>query len=174
MSLLLAADLAGYMRVNATQTVGLQAAIDAAEAAVASFLGLRSLAEANVVVTLEPTTDSAFLDLRRGPLTSLTSMTRDGDPVTLDEVDATPWHLKLFDGTFVAGEEVSLVYKTGWTAGNLDGGVKQAILMTAASIHNRPDAAASNVGIQGVTFYKPDYISPTAAHMLRAWKRSRL
>lgn len=173
--MLAASDLAVYLRVDATQTIGLQAAIDAAEAAVATFMGLDTLAAAAIDVTLKPVRDSAFLDLRRGPLTAITSIARDGDAGTLTDYLATPWHVQALDVPFFVGEEVRLVYAVGWAdADALAPDVRQAVLMTAAGIYNRPDAAASNIGIQGVTFFRPDYLSPTVKDILRRYQRRRL
>lgn len=177
MSLLAPEDLGTYLRVNVGQTVGLQAAIDAAEAAVASFIGLSTLAEEEIAVTLEAKANSSFLDLRRGPLVTIDTMTRDGEAVDLATYETAPWHIMAIRGVdaFFENEAVDLEYTVGWAdADALAPDVKQAILMTAATIFNRPDAGAQNIGIQGVTFYRPDYLSPTVKDMLRGWQRRRL
>ena len=168
MSLVTVAELRDYLREDATDA-GLQAALDAAEAAVAAYLGTSSLAERAVSESHVMPRAKTLVELRDGPLTALASATLDGEALT--DLETTFWAVARRDG-FGAGATLVLNYTAGWNAGNLPAAVRQAVIMVAASIFARPDAGVARLGSpDGYTAYRRSYVSPDARRMLDPYRR---
>lgn len=175
-SLLKADDLAAFLRVKATQE-GLQEAVDGASALVAGEIGCGQLEKLERLyrIKLLDTTSVIYTDF--GPVTDVLEVKTDGVVTTDHYFSPSSWTLE-FDKQRVTDQVIIVKYTTGWTDNAEDGAVllpeiKQAVLMTAASVFNRPDAAASRVGVEGISFYKPEYITPNVCKMLERYGMPR-
>lgn len=168
MSLIAVADFALYMRQAAT-TEGFQAVIDAAEALVAGHIGASAIAERAInVLTYSPRT-KASLELAEGPVTAVTSVLVDG--LALAGVQSSFWAIAHPDG-FSKGAKVEVTGKAGWTALTLPGPVRQAVMMVAASIFNRPDGGVSGTeGVTKVTFFKQGALTADVVTLLQPYRR---
>lgn len=172
MSLVGVEGLRAYLREEATHA-GLQAALDAAEALVAAYLGAPSLAlrtesEVRVVPRTKP-----VLEVLSGPMTALLSVVVGGKALDLSRVSWGPWAIAYRPG-FPEGAEVRVDYRAGWDAASLPPRVRTAILITAAAIYARPDAGMVRLGTQdGYRAYSPSYIPPDAQTLLAPYRRPR-
>lgn len=172
MSLVGAEELRAYLREEATGA-GLQAALDAAEALVAAYLGAPSLAlrtesEVRVIPRTKP-----VLEVLSGPMTALLSVAVGGEALDLSRVSWGPWAIVYRPG-FPEGAEVRVDYMAGWDAASLPPQVRAAILITAAAIYARPDAGMVRLGTQdGYRAYAPSYLPPDARTLLAPYRRPR-
>lgn len=172
MSLVAVADLQTLIREEAS-SAGLQAALDAAEAAVAAYLGTSTLAERSLSETHVMPRTKTLIELRDGPLTALTSVAVDGSTLTLSDIQSSPWAIGYSNG-FDEGATVVISFTAGWTSTNLPASVKQAVLLTAASIYARPDAGVARLGAgETITVYRKSYLSADARLLLRPWRKPR-
>lgn len=172
MSLVAPSDLANYLREDASAS-GLQAAIDAAEAVVAAYLGAPSLAQRTVseVHVMLPSRAKTLIELLEGPLTALSAVTVDGTALDLSKVRASYWAIAYPEG-FGAGASVRIDYTAGWDAATLPAAVRQAVILVAASIYARPDAGVARLGsTDGYTAYRKSYVNPDVQRMLKPWRR---
>jgi hypothetical protein len=173
-------ELAAYLGVDTTRP-RLQETLEAAEGLAAGYLGAEQLAERQVTVMHTASRSKYTVPLSDGPLVELTSVTRDGATVDTQKVQVTYWMIALEDGVG-EGEKIVVTFNAGWTATNLPDRVRQAVLMTAASIFDRPNPNVRTEQVGGVTVSYATTntaigvtgISDEAKSMLHAYRRPGL
>jgi len=170
-SLVPVADLRAYLREDGATDAGLQAALEAAEAAVAAYIGAPTLAERAVTEVHRLPRAKTLVEVRDGPLTALSKALLDGEEITA-ELQTSFWAVARYE-SLPEGAELELQFTAGWTSVNLPAQVKQAVLMAAASIYARPDAGVARLGSPdgSWTGYHRSYLSPDVRKMLEPYRR---
>jgi hypothetical protein len=164
MSLVSQDELAAFLR---QPTGNLAGVLEAAEAVVAAAVGAPSLGERLVSEEQNVARSCGGLELSAGPLTSLVALSIDGEDCP--EAAAGPWWLRV-PGDFTRGSRVRVEYQAGWTTANLPDAVRQAVLLTAATLHARPDLTvrAERLGDLSRQHEPPRTPLPAAATLLLA------
>lgn len=171
MALVTAADLSDYLKETVPAPAG-DAAIRAAEAAVAAYIDTDSLDRLTVTEVVYTARNTNLVEIAQGPLVNLQSVLINGLPST-DTWETSPWAIQRQD-LIPAGARVEVTYDRGWTAADVPEQVRTAILATAAEIWARPDAAVVRIGTEGLlTAYNRTFITPSVEILLRRYRRPR-
>lgn len=167
-------DLAQHLGVDAA-TPRLHEALEAAEAMVAASLGAATLDARTVAVTLTIARGAArVLHLADGPATALDAVTIDGAGVTDGAIHGY-WGLRRATGLPFVGTTAEVVYTAGWSRQTLPAPVRQALLLTAASVHARADLTVTDERTAGVSLsYAADSIPAVVLAMLAPYRRPSL
>jgi len=143
MSFITAAQVASYSGLTAASIS--QGQIDAAEAAVAAYIGAETLELTEYTDVMYTGISATKLLLPHGPLASIDnvdSIEIDGEEVTLTSVYRIGyWMLSYPTGVFPTATKIELVYSTGWDPDDSDGlptNIMKALLMTCANISKNP------------------------------------
>lgn len=171
MPILLASDLAAYIKEPDAREASLNAALTAAENLVASYIGAEGLLAASRAESVVIRLSTRVVPTLYGPVTGVSSVMVNGEDVTAT-TGYHYWYLHLQDETG-DGATVEMAYTTGWAADALPDPIRQAILMTAASIYARPDAGLARVVSPNLTeVYRSNYLSDAARMMLDPYRRA--
>lgn len=131
MSLVQPATLAARIGVSATDAK-LPGAISVSEAQVAAFIGADTIEQTDRTERVRPARDRDTIEISFGPLTSLTTISIEGETVSVSDFTLQPWGIGLVDLSkkFAANKTVLLTYKSGWAnEAALPLNVKEAILI---------------------------------------------
>lgn len=179
MTLVPATSLAQYLGLD-VNTSALDDALLVAEALVAQHLGADSLgASTGNTHTAVTTRARALFDLPIGPVTAITSVTLDGVTDTLSYWGVYgPWAAQRTT-PIESNRTVVLTYSAGFSASSLPDAIKRGIILTAASIHNRPDQTVVSERIDnaqqtyaaGSADREAPALPPSARALLARWRR---
>jgi hypothetical protein len=131
MSLVSSTTLA--LRLGVSDGPKVAGAVAAGEAAVLQFIGTDTLALTVRSDRMRFPRERESLPLNFGPLTTLTSITLDGEAVSNADVIAKPWWLEREDPAtlFKCGSTYRLAYSTGWAnEAALPEAIREAVLLT--------------------------------------------
>lgn len=158
-----------YLKEKTAKEESLQRALEAAEALAAAYIGTETLVKHYKSETWHPRLDTRVLATIDGPVTSVTSVTVNGDDVTAN-TGYTYWSLRLQDEVG-NGDTVEATYTAGWDPASIPQPIRQAVLMTAASIYARPDAGVARIVNPTLAeVYRSDYLSRSAKRLLDRYR----
>lgn len=134
------------------QSASFMQSIPAAEAAIAAYIGCKSMHAVTrtekIKVPYALGSDDA-IEVRGGPIAEILALTIAGTGVDLDSVgeheDLTvrPWSILWYPGVS-AGSEIEITYIAGWTTETVPDQIKQAIISQAAVVNATPDLRVVN------------------------------
>jgi len=174
MPLLSPAALAAFAGVE-PEHPRLEAALRAAEALAAAWIGAAGLAARTVEHQLRPPRFRRVLELPEGPLTALLEAELEGALLDPAALTAGPWLLARAAG-FRAGRRLRLLYRTGWEVepGPPEAVVQALLLAGADQLARGPDPAAVTARLGDLALGHapgPGGLPREAAALLRPWRR---
>ena len=185
MALLTTTNLQTHMGLSAVPN-GAAASIDSAELLISDAIGIRTegttpLVEQTVVEKIIPARDRRHLEVTKGPIVSITSVTyNDGDDsITTPEFNDGEWRIggRASDGnvvTFSRSIEYTATYLVGWTdLSTLPQSIRQAVLYTAEAML---EGAGRGIGAQSIGDYSRAFVDagaipPAASRLVQRYRR---
>lgn len=123
--------------------------------------------------------DGSLLSLPIGPITTLSALSIDGDPVDLTRLEVKPWTIRYRDGTcFEFTSSVSITATIGWDhPGSVPFRVRSAVqllIFDLAALHDsRSTVVAESADDASVTYARPsrDRVHKLIARLVEPWSR---
>jgi len=120
-----------------------------------------------------------WLPLKRGPVTSVTSLSITGTAQTGSDDDG--WEVERFGlrrkwpYTWPAGELILVTYTVGWEVSSRPNEIAEAITLLTTWVDSKPEVATQSVSVGGESAMLATYLNvevPRIAHeLLGRWKR---
>lgn len=139
MTLVLPATLATRLGISA-QDAKLPGAIAVSEAIAAAYIGAESLELTSRTEKIRPPRDRDSIEINKGPLTSLTTLSVDGTAQTVADFIAEYWGIRIDDPAvkFSADKTVTVTYQSGWeNEAALPPAILEALLIIGQQAYTR-------------------------------------
>lgn len=137
MAIVTSATLAARLGVADSSKVA--GAVAMGEAQACAYIGCEQLDLTSQSERIRPPRDRDSIEITKGPLTVLTSLSVDGTEVDLADLTSSYWSVGLYDLTakFACGKTVAVAYQSGWAnEAALPANVLEAVLLAGVQSYS--------------------------------------